>query len=229
MATVDLLVGLGILAVAGVVASVAVAGLHGWLSIRNRTIRAAPRARVVTIQPAHDEATVTIVGTVRASGGSLTAPFSGRSCCAYYATAERKDASFGASVSRPSFFDYVWAKERAAEFVVCDGTGEALVCARSRVSILWKNLTIVGDAPADRVTAFMEDELGVDGASTDWILREWTLHEGDVIAVVGVTSTDSPGDAHGASTTVYRSRPQHIEIRAPFGLNVLLIDNPAMT
>lgn len=223
----DLLVDIGLLAAASLTTTFAAAGAHSWLTTRGRTLLAARQVPWVPIGQASKRATLRIVGTVRLSGNAIAAPLSGRPCCAYYATAVRKDAP----TDRPSsFFNYVWPKEGGTNFVVDDGTGSVLVRCRSRVSMLWKDLPSLSDLPSDRANVFLRDS-GVHGSSTDWIFREWTLQEGHVVAVVGVVAKESYVETHGTSSASgYRgSRLRCFNMRAPFGLNLLLSDHPEMT
>jgi hypothetical protein len=189
---------------------------HGRFSRAGRASHAARKAPRTTIARAPTGTTVTLVGRVRLLRSTLVAPLSNRRC-SYYVMAPF--AAYGGHDNTVSAPPPVAREEDGCEFLLDDGTGLATV----RVD----DVALMDDPgclrPAtDAQQRAMLQERGLSDSSNEWMLYEWTVGEGDLVAVSGVVQ-DRPGTGTSVdAATGYRARPREVVIGPPGGLPLVL-------
>lgn len=189
---------------------------YGRFSRAGRACHAARRAPRTTIAQAPTGTTVTLVGRVRLMKSTLIAPLTGRRC-SYYVMAPF--AAYGQHDHTAPAEPPVAREEEGREFILDDGTGLATV----RVD----DVALMDDPGClrpgtDAQQRAMLEERGLSASSNDWTLHEWTLGEGDLVAVSGVLQ-DRPGTATSVyASTGYRARPREVVIGPPGGLPLVL-------
>lgn len=191
---------------------------YGRFSRAGRARHAAERAPRTTIARAPTGETVTLVGKVRFARSTLVSPLTGRRCC-YYVMVPR--ATWGGYGEYGPAQPPVALEEEGCGFILDDGTGLATV----RVGDVALMDYSAGLWPgSDAQQQAMLQQRG-RAAHEDWSFHEWTLGEGDLVAVSGVVR-DRFGTPSVDAATGYRVRLREVLIGPPRGLPLVLWPDP---
>lgn len=198
--------------------------LYRRFSRAGRARHAAERAPRTTIARAPTGTTVTLVGKVRFARGTLVSPLTGRRCC-YYVMAPL--ATWGATASTaphsPRWLQPPLAREEeGCGFILDDGTGLATV----RVGdVALMDYSMALRPGSDEQQQAMLQQRGLT-AHEDWSLHEWTVGEGDLVAVSGVVRDRVGTSSSVDAATGYRVRLREVFIGPPRGLPLVLWPHP---
>jgi hypothetical protein len=190
--------------------------VYGRFSRAGRACHAARRAPRTTIARAPTGTTVTLVGRIRLLRSTLVAPLTGRRC-GYYVIAPF--AAYGGHDHTATASPPVAREEDGCEFILDDGTGLATV----RVD----DVALMDDPGclqpgSDAQQRAMLERRGLSASSNDWTLHEWTLGEGDLVAVSGVVQDRAGTVTSVDAATGYRARPREVVIGPSGGLPLVL-------
>lgn len=193
--------------------------LYGRFSRAGRACHAAERAPRTTIARAPTGTTVTLVGKVRFARNTLVSPLTGRRCCYYVMAPVATWGGYGEfGPAQPPLA----REEEGCAFILDDGTGLATVRVGDVALMDYGGGLRPG---SDSEQQAMLQQRGRT-ASEDWSLHEWTVGEGDLIAVSGVVRDRIGTSSSDAVATGYRVRLREVFIGPPRGLPLVLWPRP---
>lgn len=192
--------------------------------------------RAVPIAEAQAGQVVKIAGRVQPIGEPLRGPLSGRACVFFEVTVEEYRSS-----GKSGHWEEIIRETDAADFLVDDGTGRALVKTNAMKVFLVKDTELKSgfrDDAKSEMEAFLarhgqksEDALFNNMAVFNRTLRckEGVFEPGERVAVLGQAKWEQDPDPQDAGSG-YRDVPKRLVMSAPDdGRRLLASDEPQMT
>ena len=200
--------------------------LFGWSLVvqfrrydpKKKAKQALKKAPLVAISEAREGQLVKIVGRVVRAEEPFTVPLSGHACACYEVRVYLSDGDFDRH-----------DEARGVDFVIADETGRARVDCRSLEALVldegsYKEETLGALTPEIEAFFTRHGRIGTLMSGQTIKYREWTVVEGQEIAVVGQVSMEAdPEPAAGGRD--YRSAPQRVVIGASTDGFVIVTDN----
>ncbi|TAK25854.1 MAG: hypothetical protein EPO40_21540 [Myxococcaceae bacterium] len=193
--------------------------LHARFSRAGRARHAATRAPRSTIARAPTGTTVTLVGRVRFARSTLVSPLTERRCCYYVMAPLATWMGYGDANPSPA---PLAREEEGCAFILDDGTGLATVRVGDVALMDYPSCLRQG---SDAQQQAMLQQRGLT-AHDDWSLHEWTVGEGDLVAVSGVVRDRVDTSSSVDAATGYRVRLREVVVGPPHGLPLVLRHHP---
>jgi hypothetical protein len=196
------------------------------------TRRALKSNRLIAIGDIRDGATVKISGRLAFAMVPLVAPLSGRRCAAWEVVVIRKVVTSTARGDSTRWEEII-TEQRSQDFLLDDGTGRALVKARSPMMALSRDANFhsgAREAPTPRLEAFLASHgwasANTIGTRHELLYHEGVLEEGEQVAVLGSARLEADPDAEAGS---YRCASLRVVIDEPDEDPLMLSDARAAT
>lgn len=188
------------------------------------TRRALKCNRRIAVAAVKDGATVSICGRLAYAATPLVAPLSGRRCAAWEVTVAQL-----VEAEDQRRWEVIINEQRSQDFYLDDGTGRALIKARSPLMALHRDARF-SSGPDKQATPELEAFLERHGWSRqyaigyDLIYHEGVLEEGEQVAVLGTARLEA--DPEGAG---YRTEALRVVVDEPDEDPLMLSDTRAVT
>lgn len=219
-----------LIAISGVTALFAIGSvLNAWRinSGDVATRRALKCNKRIAVAAIKDGSTVSICGRLAYAAPPLVAPLSGRRCAAWEVTVVQWVEN-GEDAKR---WEVVVSEQRSQDFYLDDGTGRALITARSPMMALHRDVRFTS-GPSSQAAPELEAFLARHGLSREYALgyelvwHEGVLEEGEQVAVLGAARLEADPDGVGTS---YRDGALRVVVDEPDEDPLMLSDSRAVT
>jgi hypothetical protein len=183
------------------------------------TRRALKLSKRIAIGKIRDGATVKICGRLAYAQVPLVAPLSGRRCAAWEVVVARKVTTETLRGGGGTRWEELISEQRSQDFTLDDGTGLALVKARSPMMALYRDACFrsgAGEAATSRLEAFLarhgRSSTSALGARYELVYHEGVLEEGEQVAVLGTARLEADPDS---ATMGYREPAVRVVVDEP--------------